>query len=135
MGRDQLILEGAKGYRGRVIRIRVCGAGSSCKLTPFPSTGEGLLDTADLRQHYNREDNEGAITMATTNRFSSRHTRHVGVKHNTVRDAVESGIVRIHYVKSGEQHGDVLTKALDVNTFETHAHYSKSAGRIDDGLG
>ena len=54
-----------------------------------------------------------------TNRFSSRRTRHVDVKNHIVRDAVESGVVRIHYVKSGEQHADVLTKALDVNTFET----------------
>ena len=38
-----------------------------------------------------REDNEGAIKMAT-NRFSSRRTRHVDVKHHIVRDAVESGV-------------------------------------------
>ena len=68
-----------------------------------------------------REYNEGAIKMAT-NRSSSRRTRHVDVKRHIVRDAVESGVVRVHYVKSGEQHADVvLTKALDVNTFETHA--------------
>ena len=67
-----------------------------------------------------REDNEEAIKMVT-NRFSSRRTRHVDVKHHIVRDAVESGIVRNHYGKSGEQHADVLTKMLDVNTFETHA--------------
>ena len=30
-GRDQLVLEGAEGDRGRVIRTRVCGAGRSCK--------------------------------------------------------------------------------------------------------
>ena len=48
---------------------------------------------------------------------------HVDVKHHIVRDAVESGIVRIHYVNSGEQHADVLTNALDVNTFETHARF------------
>ena len=29
--RDQLVLEGAEGDRGRVIRIRVCGAGRICK--------------------------------------------------------------------------------------------------------
>ena len=69
-----------------------------------------------------REDNEGAIKMAT-NRFSSRCTRHVDVKHHNVRDAVESGVIRIHYVKSGEQHADVLTKALNTNTFETHARF------------
>ena len=63
-----------------------------------------------------REDNGGAIKMAT-NRFSSRRTRHEDVKHHIVRDAVESGVVRILYVKSGEQHADVLTKALDINTF------------------
>ena len=69
-----------------------------------------------------REDNEGAIKMAN-NRFSSRRTRHVGVKHHIVRDAVENGVVEIHSIKSGEQHADVLTKALNVNTFETHARF------------
>ena len=73
-----------------------------------------------------REDNEGAIKMAT-NRFSSRRTRPVDVKHHIVRDAIESGVVRIHYVKSGEQLADVLTKALDVNTFETHARFFLNA--------
>ena len=73
-----------------------------------------------------REGNGGAIKMAT-NHFSSRRTSHVDVKHHIVRDAVESGIVRIHYVKSGEQHADVLTKALDVNTFETHARFLLNA--------
>ena len=73
-----------------------------------------------------REDNEGAIKMAT-NRFSIRRTRHVDVKLHIVRDAVERGVVRIHYVKSGEQHANVLTKALDVNTFETHARFLLNA--------
>ena len=30
-GGDQLVFEGAESGRGRVIRIRVCGAGRSCK--------------------------------------------------------------------------------------------------------
>ena len=62
-----------------------------------------------------------------TNRFSSRRTRHVDVKHHIVRDAVESGVVRINYVKLGEQHADVLTKALDVNSFKTHARFLLNA--------
>ena len=37
-----------------------------------------------------REDEKRAINMAT-NRFSSRSTRHVDVKHHIFRDAVESG--------------------------------------------
>ena len=38
----------------------------------------------------------------TTNRFRCRRTGHVDVEHLIVRDAVESGVVRIHYVDSGE---------------------------------
>ena len=68
------------------------------------------------------EDNEGAINMAT-NRINSRRARHVDVQHHIVRDAVESCVVQIHYVTSGEQHADVLTKALNVNTFETHGRF------------
>ena len=67
-----------------------------------------------------REDNEGAIKMATK-RFSSRHTRHVDLKHYIVRDPVEGGVVQINHVKTEEQHADVLMKALGVNTFETQA--------------
>ena len=49
--RDQLVVEDAEGDRGRVIRIRVCGAGISCKRAPFPSTSEELVDAADRRHH------------------------------------------------------------------------------------
>ena len=64
-----------------------------------------------------REGNEGAVKMAT-NRFSSRRTSHVDVKHH---------VVRIHYVRSGEHHADVLTKALDINIFETPARFLLNA--------
>ena len=69
-----------------------------------------------------RKDDEEAIKMVI-NHFSSRRARHVDVKYHIVHDAVESGVIRIHYVKSGEEHADVLTKALDVNTLETHARF------------
>ena len=51
----------------------------------------------NIRVH---EDNGSAIKMAE-NRFSSRRTRHIDVKHHMVRDAVDGGIIRIEYVKSG----------------------------------
>ena len=66
------------------------------------------------------EDNQGAIKM-TNNKHSSRRTRHIDVKHHIVRDAVEKGLIRIVYVMSEEQHADILTKALDMRTFELHA--------------
>ena len=73
-----------------------------------------------------RKDNEGALKMASI-RFSSRRTRHLDVKHHIARDAVESSVVRTHYVKSTEQHADVLTKGLGVNTFETHPKFLLNA--------
>lgn len=57
------------------------------------------------------------------NRFSSKRKRHVDIKHHTVRDAVEAGKVSILHVRSEEQHADILTKALDMKTFERHARF------------
>ena len=90
----------------------------------FLRQGKGFLTPPIDDDIVIREDNEGAI-----NRFSSRRTRHVDVKHHIVRDAVESGIVQIHYVKSGEQHADMLTKALNVNTSKTHARFFLTRGQ------
>ena len=55
------------------------------------------------------------------NKHSSRRTRHIDVKHHIVREAVEEGLVRIVYVRSEEQHADILTKALDMRIFQLHA--------------
>ena len=74
----------------------------------------------NIRVH---EDNEGAMKMAE-NRFSSRRTRHIDVKHHMVRDAVNGGIIRVEYVKSREQHADVLTKVIDAKSFEKHLSHA-----------
>ena len=66
------------------------------------------------------EDNEGAIKLAT-NKHSSRRTKHVDVKHHLVRDACDAGKVRVVYVRSEDQHADLLTKPLDVKRFHRHA--------------
>ena len=65
------------------------------------------------------EDNQGAIKMAN-NRHSSRRTRHIDDKLYIVRDAVEDGLVRIVYVRSEDQHADILTKALGMRTMELY---------------
>ena len=66
------------------------------------------------------ENNQGAIKMAN-NKHSRRRIRHTDVKHRIVREAVEEGLVRIVYVRSEEQHADILTKALDMRIFQLHA--------------
>ena len=68
------------------------------------------------------EDNEGAIKMVE-NRFSSRRTEHINLKHQMVRDAVDGGIIRVEYIKSAEQHADVLAKTIDAKSFKKHARF------------
>jgi len=57
------------------------------------------------------------------NRFSSKRTRHVDIKHHIIRDAVEGRVVDIEHVRPEEQHAHGLTKAIDVKTFERHASF------------
>ena len=79
-----------------------------------------MLPPIDYNIRVPHED--GAIKM-TENRFSSRRTRHIDVKHHMVTDAVDGGIIRVEYVKSREQHADVLTKAMDAKSFEKQARF------------
>ena len=66
------------------------------------------------------EDNQGAIKMAN-NKHSSKRTRHIDVKHHIFPDAIEEGLVRIVYVRSEEQHADIVTKTLDMRNSGLHA--------------
>ena len=65
------------------------------------------------------ENDEGAIKTAN-NKHSSRRTHHIDVNHSIVRDAVKEGLVHIVYVRSEEQHADILTKASDMRAVELH---------------
>ena len=62
------------------------------------------------------DDNEGAIKLAT-NKHASRSTKHIDVKHHLVRDASDARKVRVAYVRSEDQHADLLTKPLDMQKF------------------
>ena len=68
------------------------------------------------------KDNEGAIKLAT-NTHASRSTKHIDVKHHLVRDASDARKVRVAYVKSEDQHADLITKPLDRQTFYKHAKF------------
>ena len=69
------------------------------------------------------EDNEGAIKLVA-NKHASRRTRHIDVKHQLVRDASDTRKVRVAYVRSDDQHADLLTKPL---RFYKHAKYILNA--------
>ena len=68
------------------------------------------------------EDNEGAIKLAT-NKHASRRTEDIDVKHHLVRGASDAQKVRVAYVRSEDQHADLLTKSLDMQKFCKHAKF------------
>ena len=68
------------------------------------------------------EDNERAIKLAT-NKHASCRTKHIDVKHHLVRNASDARKVRVAYVRSVNQHADLLTKPLDMQTFYKHAKF------------
>ena len=68
------------------------------------------------------EDNEGAIKLAT-NKHASRRTKHIDVKRHLVRDAFDARKVRVTYVRSEDQHADLLTNPLDMQEFYKHARF------------
>ena len=68
------------------------------------------------------EDNEGVIKLAT-NKHASRRTKDIDVKHHLVRDASDARKVSVAYVRTGDQHADLLTKPLDIQKFYKHAKF------------
>ena len=68
------------------------------------------------------EDNEGAMKL-TTNKHASRRTKHIDVKHHLVRDASDARKVRVAYVRSRDQHADLLNKPLDMQNFYKYAKF------------
>ena len=51
--------------------------------------------------------------------YSHKRIRHVDLRRNFVREAVEAALVKLEWLPTALQLADILTKALDRNTFET----------------
>ncbi|CAN0353801.1 unnamed protein product, partial [Ascophyllum nodosum] len=50
--------------------------------------------------------------------------KHIDVKHHLVRDASDARkVIRVAYVRSEDQHADLLTKPLDMQQFYEHAKF------------
>jgi len=61
-------------------------------------------------------DNQSAIAISK-NGVVSKLTKHVDVKYHFVTDTVESGQVRLQWVRSSEQQADIFTKPLGAQVF------------------
>jgi hypothetical protein len=56
-------------------------------------------------------DNKSAIAISENPRFHQR-VKHIDIRYHFLRDLVEKGEVKIHYVPSEENLADILTKPL-----------------------
>jgi hypothetical protein len=62
-------------------------------------------------------DNQSCINLLVNPVFHDK-SKHIGIKYHFMRDVVEKGAMKLHYVATNEQVVDVLTKPLSKVMFE-----------------
>ena len=67
------------------------------------------------------EDNAGAIHLAKVPKMRPR-TRHINQKYHHFREWVKSGAIDILPIDTLDQPADLMTKPLDLASFEKHRH-------------
>jgi hypothetical protein len=62
-------------------------------------------------------DNLSAINISK-NPIQHSRTKHIDIRHHSIRDHVEDKVVTLEHVATENQLADIFTKALDANRFE-----------------
>ena len=68
------------------------------------------------------EDNKGAIDLAK-NPLSSSNSKHIDVRYHFLRELAASGDISVQYLRTEDQHADILTKAVGRESFERHRDF------------
>ena len=63
------------------------------------------------------EDNKGAIDLAK-DPLSSSNSKHIDERYHFLRELVGTGDLSIKYLRTEDQHADILTKAVGKESFE-----------------
>ena len=66
-----------------------------------------------------RVDNTGAIYLAN-NHTTSPRTKHIDIRTHYVRQLIESGILKIVFIKSEDNDADIYTKNVSEELFNKH---------------
>jgi hypothetical protein len=71
-------------------------------------------------------DNQSCIKMIESHVFHDK-SKHIEIRYHYIRDMVERGAIKLHYVSMDEQVADVLTKPLSHVNFE---HFRDKIGIV-----
>ena len=63
-----------------------------------------------------RTDNQAAKQIASNDTLHSR-SKHIDIRYHFIRQLIQEQQVKITYISTKEQEGDINTKRLDVSTF------------------
>ena len=73
------------------------------------------------------EDNQGAIDLAE-NLLTSSTSKHIDARYHFLRELVGKGDFSVKYLRTEDQHADILTKASGQESFEKHSDFSLRVG-------
>ena len=68
------------------------------------------------------KDNKGAIDLAK-NPLSSSNSKHIDVRYHFLRELVGKGNVSVKYLRTENQHADILAKAVARESFGKHRDF------------
>ena len=67
-------------------------------------------------------DNLGAIYLSNSAGTSNR-TKHIDTHYHFVREYIEDGIIQIKFVRSEDNHADIFTKNLPIESYREYRKY------------
>jgi len=61
-------------------------------------------------------DNQAA-KLVSQSEVGSKRTKHIDIRHHFIKDAVESGLLKIEWISTEKQLADMMTKSLPKERF------------------
>jgi len=80
------------------------------------------LDIKNSKLYYLFTDNQPAIDLAKNLKHHAK-SKHIDIQYHYIREKVLEGLINLNYTTSEEQLADILTKSLNLNTFNTILQY------------